>query len=141
MYRNLDETTFRQGFRNLYLKRLADDPEDNCEGTRLDICHVRAAFKSEVPAEVAATVDRVIARWYDGSEPYDTSYLDSSPVDQSLPSSVKGDLTRAYIALDKDRRDETRAEQFSASEVQAGCIYFYIYLTWKFRKSRSFLLP
>ena len=138
LYRNLDGITFRQGFRNLYLMRQFDAPDDECAGTRLDICHVKAAFKSDVPAEVASTVDRVIARWHDGSEPYDISFLDSSPVDPSLPSSVKGDLTRAYIVLDEDRPDETRTEQFSVSEVQ-GWAYLYVHFSYvEIREEQEF---
>ena len=64
LYRTLDEDTFRQGFRNLYLKSLQEDLADDCEGTDLGICHLVAAFKADVSEDVAAKVDRVVARWY-----------------------------------------------------------------------------
>ena len=64
LYHNLGRETFRQGFRSLYLKSQQDDPTDECEGTFLDICHVEAAFKAGISAEVAAKVDEVIDRWY-----------------------------------------------------------------------------
>ena len=64
LYNNLGEETFRQGFRNLYLKSLRDDATDDCEGTDLGICHLVAAFKADVSDEVAATVDEIVGRWY-----------------------------------------------------------------------------
>ena len=64
LYNTLGEDTFRQRFRDLYLKRLHDDPADDCDGIDLNICHVAAAFKSGASDDVAAKVDEVIARWY-----------------------------------------------------------------------------
>ena len=64
LYRTLDEETFRQGLGNLHLKSLRDAPDDDCEGTLLNICHLVAAFKSDVPDETAAEVDRIVRRWY-----------------------------------------------------------------------------
>ena len=64
LYHNLGEETFRQGFRNLYLKSLRDDDADDCEGTDLGICHLEAAFKAGVSDEVAAQVDEIVGRWY-----------------------------------------------------------------------------
>ena len=64
LYRTLGENTFQQAFRSLYLKRLRDDPTDDCEGTDLGICHLVAAFKADVSDEVAVQVDAIVARWY-----------------------------------------------------------------------------
>ena len=55
---------FRQGFRTLYLKSLAEDYSDDCEGTDLGICHLVAAFKADVTEAQAAMVDGIVARWY-----------------------------------------------------------------------------
>ncbi len=129
LYRSLDETTFKQGFRNLYLLSLTDDLEDTCEGVKLDICHVEAAFKNDSTAEAAAIVDKVIARWYHGTKPYDTSHQDTSPADPNLQGDVQAEVTRAYIVLDKDRREETKTDSFSASEVQ-GPIYLYLHFSY-----------
>ncbi len=62
----LGEEAFRPAFRNLYLKRLHDDPTDDCEGTDLNICHLEAAFKDGASPEVVRKVDEVINRWYYG---------------------------------------------------------------------------
>ena len=69
LYETLGEKTFQQGFRRLYLKTLHDAPTDDCEGTRLGICHVASAFKDGASAQVIAKVDKVIDRWYYGKEP------------------------------------------------------------------------
>ena len=64
LYNTLGENDFLQGFRSLYLKRLHEDPTDDCEGTDLTICHVAAAFKEGISDDLAAKVDEIIARWY-----------------------------------------------------------------------------
>ena len=117
LYRSLDENAFRRGFRNLYLRSQVDDADDGCEGTKLGICHLEAAFKADASDEENAAVEKVIARWYHGSEPYDTSYQDTGPVDPILPS-VGGRITQAYIALDKDRREETTTDRFSTEGLE-----------------------
>ena len=61
---NLQEDTFRQGLRNLHLKSVREDPTDRCEGTDLGVCHLEAALKIGASAQIAATVDEVVARWY-----------------------------------------------------------------------------
>jgi len=66
LYLSLGETTFRQAFRRLYLKRLHDYHADNCEDAELGICHVEAALKDGAPDEVVAKVDKVIGHWYYG---------------------------------------------------------------------------
>ena len=64
LYLGLGEGTFREGFRNLYLKSQAEDYSDGCEGTELGICHLVAAFKADVTAAQAAKVDEIVAQWY-----------------------------------------------------------------------------
>ena len=64
LYNSLGEETFRQGFRNLYLKAQAEDYSDDCEGTDVGICHLVAAFKADASEADAAKVDEIVARWY-----------------------------------------------------------------------------
>ena len=64
LYHSLDEDTFSQGLRRLYLKDLHDDPTDGCEGTQLRICHLISAFKTNASEDVAAKVDEVVSRRY-----------------------------------------------------------------------------
>ena len=97
LYRNMDETTFRLGFRRLYLLSQIDNPRDGCNGTELNICHVRAAFTSDVSRESVATVEKVIGRWYDGSEAFDHSFSDAAPVEPII-SERNVRIDRAYLS-------------------------------------------
>ena len=66
LYHALGDTEFRRGFRNLYLSAERGHPAGNCAGDRQGICHLEAAFKTGAPVEVAARVDEVVDRWYQG---------------------------------------------------------------------------
>ena len=66
LYLALGDETFRPAFQTLYWKSQQDDPTEGCESTRLNICHVEAAFKDGASAEVVRKVDEVINRWYYG---------------------------------------------------------------------------
>ena len=87
-----------------------DDP-----GASVGIEHVRQAFRADDGAERA-----VIARWYDGTEAYDLSQLDDSPVDPSLPS-INGRIDEAYIVTETDG---PAVSTFSARDVSDS-----VYLT------------
>ena len=88
LYRSLGDNDFRQGFRDLYLIA-----EVEAKNTRAGIEQIKQAFP-----ENASTV---IARWYDGTEPYDLSSLDTSPVDPRLPA-INGQIDNAYITIGAD---------------------------------------
>ncbi len=93
LYRTLGEEKFRQAFRELYLASEVEDDTNEFTGTRVGIEHVRAAF-----SKVGGNALDVIARWYDGSVPYDLSRLDTRPVDPRLPS-INGRIASAHIAF------------------------------------------
>ena len=119
LWRTLGDSAFRQGLGNLHLLARSGAPVGECKFKKYDkagICQVAAAFKAAAPAEAAATVDRVVGRWYDNSEPYDLSHVDTSPPNAKLPGGVE--VTQAYISLDRHRREETRTDRFSASEIR-----------------------
>ena len=120
LWRSLGDSVFRQGLANLYLLARSGAPVGECKFTKYDkagICEVIAAFKSAAPAAEAATVDKVVGRWYDNSEPYDLSHVDTSPPNRRLPGGVE--IARAYISLDRDKPEQTRVDSFSASEIRA----------------------
>ena len=96
LYRSLGEERFRQGFQALYLASEIDDDADDRGGTSVGIEHIREAFRSEDGAEIA-----VIARWYDGNEPYDLSQLDPDKLDPAL-TSIDGRIVEAYVAASED---------------------------------------
>ena len=99
LYHVLGENTFRQGFRSLYLKRLQDDPTDDCEGTGLSICHLEAAFKAGASDDVAAKVDDVVGRWYYGTVPMAKvpNCAEQHPDRGDLCEPIKPPMAPAYI--------------------------------------------
>ena len=64
LYLTFGAEAFQHGFRSLYLKSQAEDPSDNCAGTKLEICHLAAAFKSGLSDELVAKVDEILSRRY-----------------------------------------------------------------------------
>ncbi len=112
LYRTLGEERFRQGIRELYLASEIEDDVDD-----LGIEYVREAFRSGGGAASA-----VISRWYDGTEPYDLSRLDTGPVSPGLPS-IDGRID-AYIAMGTGG---PAVSAFSAQDVIDG-----VYLTLKY---------
>ena len=118
LYLTLGDERFRQGFRALYRASEIEDNADNRRGTSVGIEHVREAFRSDDEAE-----STVIARWYNGTEPYDLSRLDPSPVDADLPG-INGRIDEAYITIGTNGPEVT---VFSAQDVAD-----WIYLTLKY---------
>ena len=118
LHRTLGDERFRNGFRDLYLASEIEDDADDLRGTSVGIEHIREAFRSEDETESI-----VIARWYDGTEPYDLSGLDSGPVDPSL-SSINGRIDEAYIVADTDG---PAISDFSAQDITD-----WVYLTLKY---------
>ena len=115
--RTLGETQFQQGFRELYTASTAGD--DNDDGTQaIGIEHVRQAFRVGEKA-----TNTVIARWYDGTEPYDHSSVDTGPVDPSLPS-INGRIDDAYIT--------TVARGESVSGFSTRDVAGWVFLTLKY---------
>ena len=96
MYRSLGEDAFQQGLRNLYVTSRtvqADDEEAGIE-------HVRAAFK-DVEGVDDQVIDVIAARWYEGTQPYDTSARDATPPDPRF-STVNGRINVAYLTATED---------------------------------------
>ena len=130
LWRSLGDSVFRQGLANLHLLARSGAPVGECKFKKYGkagICEVAAAFKAAAPAEAAATVDQVVGRWYDNSEPYDLSHVDTSPPNPKLPGGVE--ITQAYISLDRDRREATRTDRFSASEIRER-VYLSLHLSF-----------
>ena len=98
LYRNMDDTTFRLAFRRLYLHTQFDLTDDQCTTAETTICHVREAFSAYAPEGTSAAVEKVIARWYDGIEPYDLSWIDDSPVEADI-AAIDGRIEGAYLSL------------------------------------------
>ena len=116
LYRTLGAARFRTGFLELYAASQVEDDADDLDGTSVGVEHVRAAFSSETGAE-----EVTVARWYDGSGPYDLSDLDISLVDPSLPG-INGSIDAAYVTTSARG---PAVSTFSASSV-AGWVYLML---------------
>ena len=95
LYRSMDEDSFREGLRDLYLLSQVADEDEGQDDTKVGIEHLKAAFKggdAENPI-----VNTIAARWYNGTEPYNVSARDDSPADPRLRT-VNGRIDRAYLA-------------------------------------------
>lgn len=126
LYRNLDEQVFLAALRNLYRLSLQDNPADSCLGTRLTICHVRAAFTNDdLPDSSRAIAEKIIARWYEGTEPYDPTTFTEKP-DPSLVT-VDGNLDRAYLSRTPDGGDDGNV--FSLKELE-GEIWLHVEISY-----------
>ena len=93
LWRSLGDSVFRQGLANLHLLARSGAPVGECEFKKYDkagICEVAAAFKAAAPVEAAATVDQVVGRWYDNSEPYDLSHVDDQPTQSQIAGRRRG---------------------------------------------------
>ena len=118
LYRTLGHERFWQGFRALYQASEIADEDEKVRGTPVGIEHIREAFRSDDGSE-----NIVISRWYDGTEPYDLSRLDTGPVDPVLPS-INGRIEKAYVITSLDGPAVTT---FSAQGVSD-----YVYLALEY---------
>ena len=97
LYRNMDETTFRQAFRRLYLHTEFNLSGDECSDDT-SICHVKEAFLTLSLEETVPIVERVIARWYDGTGSYDFLSIHGAPVEVDIPV-MEGRIEGAYLSF------------------------------------------
>ena len=118
LHRALGGERFQHGFRDLYLVSEREDDADDLRGTSLGIDHIREAFRSD-----DTDVSVVIARWYDGTEPYNNSGLDSGPVNPTL-STINGRINEAYVST---ITNGPAVSSFSAQDVND-----WVYLTLKY---------
>ena len=111
LYRSLGDRAFQQGFRNLYKASEVEDEDETTKGMAVGISELRKAFGNSTSAPT------ITARWYEGTESYDRSRLDKSPVGPALPS-INGSIDPVKVALSEEDCYASRYElNFSASEV------------------------
>ena len=99
LYRNMDDTSFRLAFRRLYLHTVFE-VRDECDTYTATICHVREAFTTYATEETTPTIERVIDRWYDGSEPYDLSEIYEPAVEPDI-AAIDGRIEEAYLSISR----------------------------------------
>ena len=97
LYRNMDDTTFRLAFRRLFFHTAYAIP-DECSNVWVTDCNVKEAFTTYAPEETAATIEKVVDRWYDGSEPYDLSSITGTPVEADIDA-IDGRIEGTYVSF------------------------------------------
>ena len=100
LYRRLGEEVFRQGLRDLYLVSIAKDIDEAQNGMEVGIGDVRAAFGDD-EGEDGATVDVIAARWFEGTEPYDSTLPDTGQPNPLLRT-IDGRIHLAYLAATQE---------------------------------------
>lgn len=97
LHRTMDETSFRQAFRRLFLQTSFHVPNQKCDGSA-GICHVEEAFTVYAEEGRVATVKNAISRWYDVPEPYDISQIVGTSPDPDI-SAIDGRIEDAFLSL------------------------------------------
>lgn len=96
LHRRLGEEAFGQGLHDLYLISVAKGQDGARDETGAGIDEVRAAFEGDEGVG-HPMIDAIAARWYDGTEPYDTSALNTGQANPLLRT-IDGRVHLAYLA-------------------------------------------
>ena len=122
LYRTLGEDGFREGLRDLYLLSQVQDEDQARRGTKLGVEHVRTAFKTGESVH-DSLVDMVVARWYDGSEPYATPEETITPPNPNFLT-IDGRLETAYLAVTREGPSITSVSAKAAND------WLWLLLRW-----------
>ena len=122
LYRSLDEDSFREGLRDLYLLSQVEDEDEMQDDTEVGIEHVKTAFKESEGTETPI-IDVIAARWYDGTEPFDASALDTGPADPRFRT-IDGRIHTAYLSA---TQEGTPLTSISANAVED---WLWLFLRW-----------
>ena len=98
LHRNMDEINFRQAFRRLYLHTVFEPANECGDDYSRWMCHIREAFITYASQETAAAIEKVIARWHDGTEPHGLSFIDDTPVNPEI-AVINGQIEGAYLSF------------------------------------------
>ncbi len=133
LYRRLGEEAFRRGLRDLYLISSAGGGDGTRGRTGVGIDEVRAAFGGDEDGD-DSTVDAIADRWYDGTEPYDTSALSADRANPLLRT-VNGRIHLAYLAA--------AHEGLPISTISAGAVGdgLWLRLRWTYTVGSSTEVP
>ena len=133
LHRRLGEEAFRQGLRGLYLISLAKGGDGTQGGTGVGIDEVRAAFGGDEGGG-DSTVETVAARWYEGTEPFDTSAMRAGRSNPLLVT-VNGRIHLAYLAA---AHEGPPVSAISADDVGDG---LWLLLRWTYTVGSSTEVP
>ncbi len=124
LYRNLDEVSFREGLRDLYLLTQVEDEEEMQEETEVGIEHLKAAFKGGEEIE-NPLVDTILARWYDGTEPYALSDQETG-LPNPILLAINGRIHTAYLSATQEGTPLTSISAEAADD------YLWLLLRWDY---------
>ena len=127
LYRGLGDIAFRQGLRNLYLLSQQDD-------TSVGMEQVKTAFKDDGAGISAPIVDKMVSRWYEGTEPYDTSARDTTPYDLNFRS-ISGSISEAYVSTTQE------GPSLSSSETMPIEDSLWLYLAYDYSVGSNIEVP
>ncbi len=133
LYRNLDEDSFREGLRDLYLLSQIEDEVEMQDDTEVGIEHVRTAFKGDEDEDVSI-VETIAARWYDGTEPYAPSDQEIGRTNPILRT-INGRIHTAYLSA---TQEGTPLTSISAEAVDD---YLWLLLRWDYNVGSNTEVP
>ena len=97
LYRSLGQEAFEQGLRDLYLMSPTRQEYATDQRNSLGIEQIRTAFRRyQQPG--TSMVDAIVARWYEGTEPYDASVSDTTPPNPDFLT-INGRVVAQRLAL------------------------------------------
>ena len=102
MFRSTGDVTFRGNVRDLYLRSKAATHA----GNTLGISHIQKAFSTDPRAQT------VIDRWYHGTEPYNTSRMDTDQPNPDIPE-INGHIKSVHVSATQSGPPQT---EFSSSQ-------------------------
>ena len=133
LYRSLDEDSFREGLRDLYLLSQVEEEVEMQEETEVGIEQVRTAFKGDED-EDGSIVETIAARWYDGTQPYAPSAHDTGLTNPIL-STINGRIHTAYLSA---TQEGTPLSSISAEAVDD---YLWLLLRWDYNVGSDTEVP
>ena len=133
LYRSLDEDSFREGLRDLYLLSQVEEEVEMQEETEVGIEHVRTAFKGDED-EDGSIVETIAARWYDGTQPYAPSTHDTGLTNPIL-STINGRIHTAYLSA---TQEGTPLSSISAEAVDD---YLWLLIRWDYNVGSNTEVP
>ena len=133
LYRNLDEDSFREGLRDLYLLSQVEDEDEMQDDTEVGIEHLKIAFKDGEEVE-NPVVDVIAARWYDGTEPYALSDQETG-LPNPILRTINGRIHTAYLSA---TQEGTPLTSISAEAVDD---YLWLLLRWDYNVGSDTEVP
>ena len=114
MFRSTGDVTFRENVQGMYFSSKAATHS----GDTLGISHIQKAFSADPRAQT------VIDRWYHGTEPYNTSRMDTSEPNPDIPE-INGRIKSVHVSTAQSGPPET---EFSSSR-HKGWIHLVVRYT------------